>query len=77
MKRKFTKTPSNYVKANSDSFWNDSDESVLNSLCRACQKMGYFYCERGDDAYNYYEYKYAKQIADEAKEELLSRLSER
>lgn len=55
-------------------FWNCSDESVLDILTSAVQKMTRIYAERGEDALSYHEYKYAEQDYEDARAELLDRL---
>lgn len=60
-----------------DRFWNCSDEMVLDVLITAAQRMGYFLAERGEKAYEYYEYKYAEQDVKGARAELADRLKRR
>ena len=59
------------------SFWNYSDEMVLDVLITAAQRMGYFFAERGEKAYEYHEYKYAEQDVNDARAELADRLKRR
>lgn len=59
------------------SFWNYSDEMVLDVLITAAKRMGYFFAERGEKAYEYHEYKYAEQDVKDARAELEDRLKRR
>ena len=78
-KRTFTKYP---IKASTDStygrFYNCSDETLLDILGNAEQRIGFLSCQmKNDELYNNSAYKDAERDVEDARQAILDRLIRR